>query len=215
MAVTTVGLSSDGRISIWVFQILISMFYALALIGAATRLILQIKVYWRLYLDDYLLVNACICLTISTILGFVYVDTLYRGQDLNMEPKRGLETVTCFDPFHMKIALVMAVIEVILDIGTDMLTISLSFCLLWKVRIKPRQKLFLGIFLSLNIFMAIVACVRVSGLEINATFDEIWLFVWQQIEACVAVAMLSGTAFRSIFVSSASSRARRGAGGMP
>lgn len=115
----------------------------------------------------------------------------------------------------MKVALVMAVIDVTLDIGTDMLIISLSFCLLWKVRIKPRQKFFLGVFLSLNIFIAIIAYVRVSGLEINATFDEIWLFVWQQIEACVAVAMLSGTAFRSVFVSSTSARAGRDEGRTP
>lgn len=66
-------------------QILIGMFYALALIGAATRLTLQIKMHQRLQLDDCLLLNAGICLTISTILGFVYVDTLYRGQELNME----------------------------------------------------------------------------------------------------------------------------------
>jgi len=34
--------------------------------------------------------------------------------------------------------------------------------LLWAVRIKPRQKFFLGIFLSLNLFMAVTASVRVS-----------------------------------------------------
>jgi len=81
--------------------------------------------------------------------------------------------------------------------------------LLWAVRIKPRQKFFLGIFLSLNLFMAITAAVRVSGLKFHGTFDEVWLFLWQQIEACVAVAMISLTAFRSVFVASASSRARK------
>lgn len=80
--------------------------------------------------------------------------------------------------------------------------------LLWAVRIKPRQKFFLGIFLSLNLFMAITASVRVSGLKSHGTFDEVWLFLWQQIEACVAVAMISLTAFRSVYVASAASRAR-------
>lgn len=81
--------------------------------------------------------------------------------------------------------------------------------LLWAVRIKPRQKFFLGIFLSLNLFMAVTASVRVSGLKFHGTFDEVWLFLWQQIEACVAVAMISLTAFRSVFVASATSRARK------
>jgi len=81
--------------------------------------------------------------------------------------------------------------------------------LLWAVRIKPRQKFFLGIFLSLNLFMAVTASVRVSGLKFHGTFDEVWLFLWQQIEACVAVATISLTAFRSVFVASATSRARK------
>ncbi len=80
--------------------------------------------------------------------------------------------------------------------------------LLWAVRIKPRQKFFLGIFLSLNMFMAVTAAVRVSGLKFHGTFDVVWLFLWQQIEACVAVAMISLTAFRSVFVASATSHAR-------
>lgn len=115
----------------------------------------------------------------------------------------------------MKVALIMGVTGVILDIGTDILIITLPFCLLWKVRIRQRQKVVLGLFLCLNIFMAITACVRVSGLDINNTFDEIWLFLWQQIEACVAVSMISLTAFRSVFVTSSNSRARREAGKMP
>ena len=82
--------------------------------------------------------------------------------------------------------------------------------LLWSVKIEPRHKFILGIFLSLNLFMAVTASIRVSGLKFRGTFDEVWLYLWQQIEACIAVAMISLTAFRSAFVASESSRARRG-----
>ncbi len=48
--------------------------------------------------------------------------------------------------------------------------------------------------------MAITACVRVSGLKIRNSFDEVWLFLWQHIEACVAITMISLTGFRSVFI---------------
>ena len=116
---------------------------------------------------------------------------------------------TCLQPIYFERSLALAIFDIVLDVGTDIMIITLPICLLWNVRIKPRQKIFLGVFLSLNGFMAIVACVRVSGLKFQGTFDEVWLYLWQFIEACVAVAMISLTAFRSVFVSSASSRARK------
>lgn len=61
------------------------IFYAFAIIGAATRLTLQIRIHRWLRLDDYLLVNACICLTISTVLGYVYINTLFLGEELNVD----------------------------------------------------------------------------------------------------------------------------------
>ena len=57
--------------------------------------------------------------------------------------------------------------------------------------------------------MAITASIRVSGISFRGTLDELWFYLWQEIEACVAVAMISLTAFRSVFVASESSRARR------
>ena len=57
--------------------------------------------------------------------------------------------------------------------------------------------------------MAVIASIRVSGLKFRGIFDEVWLYLWQQIEACIAVIMISLTAFRSVFVDSESSRARR------
>ena len=87
--------------------------------------------------------------------------------------------------------------------------LGIPLYLLWSVRIKAHEKLIIGIFLSLNLFMTVAAAVRVSGVKFHGTFDIVWLFFWQHIEACVAVIMISLTAFRSFYVNSQSLRARR------
>lgn len=109
--------------------------------------------------------------------------------------------------FHRSLGL--AIFDIILDVGTDLLIVSLPIRLLRSVKIRVRQKIVIGVFLSLNLFMAFTASVRVSGLKFRGTFDEVWLFAWQHIEACVAVAMISLTAFRSVFVGSEALRAQR------
>lgn len=86
---------------------------------------------------------------------------------------------------------------------------SIPVCLLWSVRIQARQKLIIGIFLSLNLFITIIAAISVPGLNFHGTFDMIWLLIWQHIQACVAVIMISLTAFRSFYVSSQASRAHK------
>ena len=50
--------------------------------------------------------------------------------------------------------------------------------------------------------MCVVALIRVSGLQKGDFIDETWEIFWQQVEACVAVMLVSVTAFRSFFVSS-------------
>ena len=57
--------------------------------------------------------------------------------------------------------------------------------------------------------MVIMAIVRVAGISYHGTFDNSWLYLWQQVEACTAVTMVSMTAFRSIFVANASGRLRK------
>lgn len=82
--------------------------------------------------------------------------------------------------------------------------LSIPVSLLWRVRIKPHQKLGLGIFLCLSVVMIITAITRVSGLHYYGTFDTSWIYLWQQIESCAAVTMISLTAFCSVFVANAS-----------
>ncbi len=78
--------------------------------------------------------------------------------------------------------------------------------LLWRVQIKPRQKIGLAAFLCLSVCMIIIAIIRVAGLHYQGKFDNTWIFLWQHVESCIAVTMLSLTAFRSIFVSTKPNR---------
>ncbi|MCJ1422479.1 hypothetical protein MMC29_000359 [Sticta canariensis] len=62
------------------FEPLIGVFYGLALLAALTRLVLQLKTYRHLQVEDYSLIFACISLTASTILGY--------ANELNYNPAR-------------------------------------------------------------------------------------------------------------------------------
>lgn len=77
--------------------------------------------------------------------------------------------------------------------------IMIPVILLWNVKIKRSQKLLLGIFLCLSIFMIIIAIMRASGLlRSNRTIDVQWEVFFQHIEASVSVTTVSLTAFRSL-----------------
>lgn len=79
---------------------------------------------------------------------------------------------------------------------------------LWHVRIRPGQKLGIGVFLSLSIFMIIIACIRIIGF--NLFFHAYsWHLFWLQVEGSVAVIMVSLTAFRSVFASQGSENKER------
>ena len=58
--------------------------------------------------------------------------------------------------------------------------------------------------------MIILAIIKASGLKTSAdSFALVWEIFWQQVEASVAVLMVSFTAFRSVFVSNASGVKRK------
>lgn len=73
---------------------------------------------------------------------------------------------------------------------------------------QTEQKLGLGAFLCLQVLMIIIAITRISGFIYHNAFDEGWVYMWQQIESCVAVSTISLTAFRIMFVASTSRRER-------
>ena len=69
---------------------------------------------------------------------------------------------------------------------------------------KMRQKLGLAAFLCLSVFIIVVALIRVTGFYYHHVYDDTWLILWSQLEACVAVTMISLTAFRSLYVANVS-----------
>ncbi|KAI9724630.1 MAG: hypothetical protein M1828_003654 [Chrysothrix sp. TS-e1954] len=124
-------------------------------------------------------------------------------------PKTGLASLSCSQGQGVVRALALGSTAISLDIVTDMLILAIPISLLWKVQMKPRQKLGLAAFLCLSVFMVVVAAIRVSGFHYKGTWDNTWIFFWQQIEACTAVSMISVTAFRSAFVADGSKPGRK------
>lgn len=86
------------------------------------------------------------------------------------------------------------------------LVVSIPIRLLWKVQIKLRQKIGLGAFLSLSVCMAMVSIIRIGGERFHGNYDFSWLFFWLSVESCIAVLVISLTAFPAIFVANASRR---------
>ena len=115
----------------------------------------------------------------------------------------GNDSIQCSNKYYMKRLLAVEGATIALDIITDLMILSLPVYLLYKVRIKPKQKIGVGSFLCLSIFMIIIAIIRIS--RVHAADFEIWACFWQQLEGCVAVLMVSLTAFRTLFVSKHSS----------
>lgn len=60
------------------------------MLGALTRLVIQLKTHRRLQVDDYFLIVACTSLTASTILSYVKVRDLYWSQTLNYDSEVSL-----------------------------------------------------------------------------------------------------------------------------
>lgn len=84
--------------------------------------------------------------------------------------------------------------------------VAIPAFLIWKVRFGTKPKIRLGLFLCLQVVMAIVALVRVSRIVLDSTFDVVWVILWQLIEAYVAIITVSLTAFQSVFVSDGTQR---------
>jgi hypothetical protein len=88
-----------------------------------------------------------------------------------------------------------------MDIMTDLLVLSFPVIVLWKVRIKMRQKLGVALFLCLSVVMVVVAIVRIAGTHLHdGSLDIVWLEFWMQQESSLAVIIVSCSAFRSFFV---------------
>ena len=80
--------------------------------------------------------------------------------------------------------------------------ISIPIALLWNVKIKPRQKCALLASLCLSIIMVALCVVRIAGMRLpqHNAIDFLWSIFWAQLNGCVAILLISITAFRSLFV---------------
>lgn len=106
-----------------------------------------------------------------------------------------------------------------LDILTDLLSglIYLQYCrciltylvlviptyLIWKIRVKPVQKLIMGALLCLSICMVVAASIRVAGFHLDGDAIDVelnmkWSHFWLYVEACIAVLTVSATTCRSL-----------------
>ena len=84
--------------------------------------------------------------------------------------------------------------------------ITIPVLILWRVHISLKRKLALGGILTLGIFMIICSIVRISAANIkNGQVDTTWVLLWLEIEGCVAVIVVSISAFRTLFTSHRSS----------
>ena len=82
--------------------------------------------------------------------------------------------------------------------------ISIPTALLWRVKLPLRKKLALASVLCVSVILMIISIVKVVQGQANV----IWALFWVQVEAAVAVILVSITMFRSLFVPD-SSRPRR------
>ncbi len=85
----------------------------------------------------------------------------------------------------------------------ERLVISIPVLLLWNVRISVRRKLALGGILCLSICTLVLSIIRLAGADGGANahvIDTAWVLFWYDIEAAVAIIVVSVTAFRALFV---------------
>ncbi|PWY87405.1 hypothetical protein BO70DRAFT_421019 [Aspergillus heteromorphus CBS 117.55] len=93
------------------------------------------------------------------------------------------------------------IINLALDVLTDLAIISLPIILLWNIQIPLRQKLILMAILSLAVVIIIVAIVRVAVVaRKDSNSDESWLWMWSFIEATVANIVACVASFRQLFM---------------
>lgn len=63
-----------------------SVFFTLAILAAIIRLTVRLKLQRRLFLDDGLLICACFCLIVSTVLSYNLLDIWYINEALAIDP---------------------------------------------------------------------------------------------------------------------------------
>lgn len=114
--------------------------------------------------------------------------------------------VKCATPEARALQTVVLVAATVLDILSDLMIVSIPVCLLWNVKMPLRSKLALGCILSLSVLMVIIAIVRMAAAPPSEVIEASWSVFWLHTEACVAVIVVSVSAFRAFFVAEKASK---------
>ncbi|KAF2847072.1 hypothetical protein T440DRAFT_217109 [Plenodomus tracheiphilus IPT5] len=83
---------------------------------------------------------------------------------------------------------------------TKTTVLVIPFTIIWKIRIRPSQKLALLLSLGLTAFIIVITIILMSGLEDHGQFDYIWESFWVFVSGSVGTFMAAAIAFRTIFV---------------
>lgn len=98
-----------------------------------------------------------------------------------------------------------------LSLYIDFLVLVIPTYLIWKIRLKPVQKLIIGALLCLSICIVVAASIRVAGLHFDGDAIEIeldmkWSHFWLYVEACITVLTVSATICSRLFAQSCQSQ---------
>lgn len=78
--------------------------------------------------------------------------------------------------------------------------ITIPILILRKSQMELKQKLGIGVFLSLSVVMVLASTTRYAGYHLRAhSVDATWLIFWVFLEASIAIIVASVTAFRTLF----------------
>ncbi|KAI4089616.1 MAG: hypothetical protein LQ339_008522 [Xanthoria mediterranea] len=158
------------------------LFFFRQLIDRLTR----ITIYWRI------------------TLAFTFIACIFNASGSFIAcPEFGDNNLKCISPYYIRRTTAVEATTIVFDIITDLMILAIPPYLIWKVRISRRQKLGIAFFLCLSISMVVIAIIRIS--QVHSPTYNIWATFWQQLEGCVAILMVSLTAFRTLFVTSPSS----------
>ncbi|KAL8630979.1 hypothetical protein Q9189_003327 [Teloschistes chrysophthalmus] len=120
-------------------------------------------------------------------------------------PEFGKDNLKCTTPYYVRRTTATEATTIVLDILSDLMILAIPPYLIYKVSISLRQKIGIAFFLSLSTIMVLIAIIRIS--QVHTRTYNVWATFWQQLEGCVAILMVSLTAFRTLFVSSPHSSA--------
>jgi len=127
---------------------------------------------------------------------FVGIGTIYYGC---LAPSFTEIAVKCSTPASKRFDHDTLISNLVIDITSDLLILTIPIRMLWKVHIRFVQKLKLaGIFclVMITITIAIIRFAVVSKLEQP---EQSWLYFWNTIETAIAIIIACLASFRALF----------------